>query len=143
MKDDERPRFRLEPQKTALELVPVRDRRLDAGGGRRMQVREFDIEAMAPEPSCLIDTGVDEHPVEPGVEAIRIPQRGQVAPGSDEGVLHRVLGPIGVPEDEPGGRVQTGDRGACQLGEGVMIALLSSHHEISLHHAPQALARPT
>ena len=34
-------------------------------------------------------------------------------------------------------RIQTGDRGACQLGEGVMIAPLRSLHEFSLHHAPR------
>ena len=39
----------------------------------------------------------------------------------------------GIPEDEPGGGIQAGDRGACQLGEGVMIALPRSLHEVSLH----------
>ena len=46
-----------------------------------------------------------------------------------------------IPEHEPGGRVEAGDRGACQHGEGVMIALPRSHHEVSRHHAPQAVAR--
>ena len=119
-----------------------RDRRLDAGDGGRVEVRKLDIDAMAPEPSRLIDTGVDEQPVEPRVEAVRIPQRGQVAPGADERVLHGVLCLFGIPEDEPGGRVQTGDRGACQLGEGVMIARPRSLHEVSLHHAPRRWRGP-
>ena len=137
MQDDERPRIRLEAQEPALELVAIDHRRLDAGDGGRVKGREFDVEAMAPESSRLIDTGMDEHPVEPRVEQVRIPQRRQVAPGPDEGVLHRVLGLFGIPEDEPGGRIQTGDRGACQLGEGVMIARPRSLHEVSLHHAPR------
>ena len=80
---------------------------------------------MAPEPARLIDTGAHDQPVEPGVEAVRVPQRGQITPGSDERVLDGVLGLFGIPEDQPGGRVQAGDRGACQLGEGVMIASLA------------------
>ena len=137
MQDDERPRIRLEAEESAFDLVAVRDGRLDAGDGGRMKVRELDVDAMAPKPSRLIDAGMDEHPMHPGVEEVRIPQRGQVAPGADERVLHGVLGLFGIAEDEPGGRVQTGDRGACQLGEGVMIALPRSLHEVSLHHAPR------
>ena len=98
---------------------------------------------MAAEPARLIDAGADEQPVEPGVEAVRVPERGQITPGPDERVLHGVLGLFGVPEDEPGGGVQPGDRGACQLGEGVMIALPRSLHEVSLHPAPRRAARPT
>jgi hypothetical protein len=99
VQDDECPRIRLEPQESALELVAIDHRRLDAGDGGRVKGRELDIEAMAPESSRLIDTGVDEHPVEPCVEQVRIPQRRQVAPGADESVLHRVLGLFGIPED--------------------------------------------
>ena len=84
-----------------------------------------------------------EQAVEPRVEAVGIAQRGQIAPGADERVLHRVLRLFGVPEDEPGGSVQPEDRGACQRGEGVMIAPSRSLHELSLHARPSAAARPT
>ena len=111
-------------------------------GDRRgaIEGRQFDVDAMTPEPARLIDAGADEQPVEPGVEAFRVPQRGQITPGSDERVLHGVLGLFGVPEDEPGGGIQSGDRGACQLGEGVMIARPRSLHEVSLHRRPSAVA---
>ena len=116
----------------------------DSSGRRARHVDrgELDVDAMAPEPARLIDAGADEQPVEPGVEAIGVPERGQITPGADERVLDGVLGLVGVPEDEPGGAVQTGDRGACQHGEGVMIAPPRSLHEIPLHRRPSAVARP-
>jgi hypothetical protein len=80
--------------------------------------------------------------MQPGIESVGIAQRGQITPGPDERVLHRVLGLFDIPEHEPGGRIQTGDRGACQLGEGVMIALPRSLHEVSLHHAPRRWRDP-
>jgi hypothetical protein len=59
------------------------------------------------------------------------------APGSDERVLHGVLGLLRIPKDEAGGSIQAIDRGACQRGKGVMIAPSSSLHEFSLHDAPR------
>ncbi len=68
--------------------------------------------------------------MEPLVETLGIPKRGQVTPGTDERVLHGVLGLVGVPQDEPGGGIQSGDRGACQRGKGVMLASPRSLHEL-------------
>src|SRR5689334_4985742 len=68
---------------------------------------------------------------------VGIAERGQITPGSDERVLDGVLGLFRVPKDQPGGGVEPGDRGACQLSEGVMIAPLRSLHEVSLHLAPR------
>ncbi len=39
VQDDERPRIGLETGKSALELVAIRDGRLDAGEGGRMKIR--------------------------------------------------------------------------------------------------------
>ena len=66
----------------------------DVGVGDRGRVdgRQFDVDAMAPEPARLIDAGADEQAVEPGVEAVGVAQRGQITPGSDERVLDGVLG---------------------------------------------------
>ena len=90
---------------------------------------------MAPEPARLIDAGAVQQTVEPGVEAVGAAQCGQVTPGPDERLLDGVLGLIGIAQDEPGGSVQPEDRGACQRGEGVMIAPSRSLHEFPLHHA--------
>ena len=98
---------------------------------------ELDVEAVAPEPARLIDAGADEQPVKPGVEAVGVAQRGQITPGPDERLLDGVLGLVGIAQDQPGGGVQPEDRGACQRGEGVMIASPRPLHEFSLHHAPR------
>ena len=139
MKDDDGPHLRLEPEEAAFELVAVGDRRRrrrrPPGASSRGQ---FDVDAMAPEPARLIDAGADEQPVEPGVEAVR--DRAAWADHARPGraaFWTASLACSAIPEDEPGGGVQPGDRGACQLGEGVMIAPPRSLHEISLHHAPR------
>ena len=137
MEDDHGSQLRFEPEEAALESVAVLDHRhlVDDRGDR--DGRQFDIEPMASEPARLIDAGVDQQAMQPGIEAVGIAERGQITPGPDECVLHGVLGLFDIPEHEPRGPIQTGDRGACQLGEGVMIALPRSLHEVSLHHAPR------
>ena len=83
------------------------------------------------------DAGAVEQAVEPGVETVGAAQRGQVTPGPDERLLDGVLGLVGIAQDEPGGGIQPEERGACQRGEGVMIAPSRSLHEFQLHLAPQ------
>ena len=80
---------------------------------------------------------LDEQAVEPGVETVGAAQPRKVAPSTDERLLDGILGLVGVAKDEPGGGVQSEDRGACQRGEGVMIAPSRSLHEFLLHHAPR------
>ena len=96
---------------------------------------------MAPGPPDLVGAGVDEESVQPGVESGRVAQRGQITPGADEGVLDGVHRQVRVPEHEPGGGVEPGDRGACQHGEGVMIAPSRPLHEVSAPSRPSAVAR--
>ena len=141
MQNDDGPHLRIEPQETAFELIAVGDHRLVAANRGSVDLLQLDIHPVAPQPARLIDTGADQQAMQPGIEPFRVAQRGQITPGSDQCVLHGILGPFGVPEHEPGGRVQARDRGACQLGEGVMIASPRLLHEVSLHHAPQGLAR--
>jgi len=141
MKNDHGPHVRREPEEAALDLVAIGNRGLDARGCRDVDAFELDIEAVSPQPARLIDAGTDEQAVKPGNESVGIPECGQITPGSDERVLDGVLGLLGIPEDEPGGGIEAGDRGACQLGKGVMIAPPSSLHEVSLHHAPQRWRR--
>ena len=135
MKDDHGSHLRVQAEEAALELVSVGDDGLHASGRVDIGHGQVRVDPMAPEPPCLIDAGTHEQPVEPLVEAVGFPEGGQVASGTNEGVLHRVLRLVRVPENEPGGGIQSGDRGGRKLGEGVMIALPSSLHEVSLHHA--------
>ncbi len=145
MQDDDGSHLRLQPEEAAFDLVAVDDRRFMAGDrrSREGEFGQFDVDAMAPQSARLIDAGAHDEAVKPGVEAVGIAERGQITPGSDERVLDGVLGLFDIPQDQPGGTIQPGDRGACQLGEGVMIALPRSLHEFSLHDAPRRVRRPS
>ena len=137
MQDDDRPLFGREAAEAALELVAIHDRRRRVGGrGLDRQAADVDIEAMTLGPADLVGAGVDEQSVEPGVEPGRVAQRGQITPGADQGVLDGVHRPVRIPEHEPGGGIEAGDRGACQHGEGVMIATPRPLHEVRRHLAP-------
>ena len=85
----------------------------------------------------FVAAGVQEQPVEPGVEAIDVTECRQVPPAPDERLLDGVLCPVGIPEDESCSGIKSADRRACEHGEGVMIASLRPSHEIPLHGSPQ------
>ena len=137
VKDDDRAVLGIEAAHAALDLIPVGRGRLGVGHREGVDLGELDLDAAALGRPELIAAGVEEEPVEPGVEAVGVAQGGQVPPASDERLLDGVLGTVGVPEDQSGGGVEPADRGACQHGEGVMIALPCSLHEVPLHVCPR------
>jgi hypothetical protein len=136
MKDDERSSLRLEALEGTVKEVTVDHRRRIVRNRRRDDGVDRDLVAMTSQAASLVDACSGEEASQPGVEPFRVPERGQFAPRPDEGVLDRVGRLLGVPEDEPGDRVQMRDRGTDELGEGVMIARPCPYHEVSLHHAP-------
>ena len=73
-------------------------------------------------PLGLVVAGVDEDPMDPGLEAVRITELGQPAPGEHEGVLQCVLGEARVAQDPPGNRVEPVADLVHQDGEGLAIA---------------------
>ena len=135
VKDDHGAVFRLEMADATLDQVAVGRGRLGVRHRERMDLGELDLDASALGRPELIAAGVEEEPVEPRLEAIGVAQAGQVPPAPDERLLDGVLRAVGIPEDESGRGVQSTDRGACQQGEGVMIALPRPLHEVSLHVA--------
>ena len=56
--------------------------------------------------SSLGMAGVDEQPVGPGLEPVRIPQRGQVPPRLEQRPLRRVLGQVRVAQDPARNRME-------------------------------------
>ena len=120
-------------------LIPVGGRRLGVRHRWVMDLGDLDLASPALGRPELRIAGVEEYPVEPGVEAVDVTQGGQVAPAADERLLDGVLRAIGITKDQPGGGVEPGDRGTCQHGEGVMIALPRSLHEVPLHVRPRLL----
>ena len=90
-----------------------------AGGSR---IGDVDVEVTAPNAQILIDAGVS-----PAVDATRrrtgpVAQRGRIRRQARTSAFWTAsVRAIGIPEHEPGGRVEAGDRsGPWRLGEGVM-----------------------
>ena len=78
---------------------------------------------------------MDGQAVEPGIELLGITQSREVTPGSDVGLLDRVLRELLVPEDEAGDGLQLRDGRADERREGVMIAFTRSFDEFPLVHS--------
>src|SRR6476620_12608815 len=105
-----------------------------------MDLGDLDFDASSLRRTHLIAAGVEEERVQPGVEAVGVAQSRQVPPAPDERLLDGVLCSIRIPQDESSRGIQTTARGACQHGEGVMIALPRSLHEVPLHVRPRLRA---
>ena len=71
--------------------------------------------------------------MDPGVEAIRVPQVRELAPRHDEGVLQRVLGEPRVAQDPEGDRVQPIADLVHQARERVSISRPGPLDEVSIH----------
>ena len=70
----------------------------------------------------------------------RIPERGELLPGGHERLLGRVLGALGVPEDETRDGIESTDRAARQLRERLPIACHRPFHEVPMHRASLCIA---
>ena len=80
-----------------------------------------------------VGTAADKQPVEPRVEPFHVAQRRQVAPGSHEGVLGRILGELGVAQDVASDGVQSIDGTAGEHGEGLPVPASRLLDEDRLH----------
>ena len=108
VQDDDGSLLGVQPDEAAFDLVAIGDQRLMVGGNRRVKWGDRQVDPMAAQTPSLVDARTNKKPVEPAVEAVRIPKRGQITPGSHQRVLYRVGRLFGVPEDEPGGGIRGG-----------------------------------
>jgi len=141
VQDDDRPAALVEVPEHLVNLVTIREGAGRVPCGRRVDWREFDLDHTASSTTRLIEAGIDDKSVQPGVESIGVPKRREIAPGSNEAILDRVACELGVPEDEASRRVQPHDGHAGELREGVMIAPPCTLHEPSLVHGRLAAER--
>ena len=84
-------------------------------------------------PLRFVVAGVDEDPMDPRLEAVRLPQVRDPAPGEDEGVLQSVLGETRVAQDPMGDGVERVADLVHQDGERLTIALAGQLDEVSIH----------
>ena len=130
VQDEDRPLLRRHSPERAVERVARRDAEGRIRCLRPVDRQHADVRGPAPRPPRFGVAGVDEDPVDPGVEAIDLAQLRKLPPGRDEGLLDGILGPPDVAQDpmrddeEPIGRA-TGDGseclfvpGSCRLDEG-------------------------
>ena len=108
MQDDECPMLRLEPDERPFDQVAIGEPVVDVAADRFVDRPDLDLDRPSATPPSLIEAGIHEESVEPGIEPVRITKPGQVSPGANQGVLDRVARELRVPEDEARGRVQSG-----------------------------------
>ena len=99
-----------------------------------MQIRDS-----ATLPSRLRDADIDEQPLGPRVESVRIAEVREVTPGDHQRVLEGILGPIDIAEDPVGQREQPMAAGPHQVDECRLVAPLRRLDEVAIHaHLPGA-----
>ncbi len=131
--DEDRPLVHGEPAEGPFDLIAVAHRAALIRR-RSLEIRQDpNVGRPAAVATNLDVAGVDEDAMEPGVEAVGIPQVRELAPGADEGALQCVLGEARVAKDPEGDRVQPVADLMHQAGEGVTVALAGSLHEVSIH----------
>ena len=92
MKHEHGPLIHVEAAEAALELIAIEQAEVRVGFGR---IERGDVDLHRPSALALAGlamAGVDQQAVQPGVEAIRIAEPPDVAPGGDERLLGSILG---------------------------------------------------
>jgi hypothetical protein len=79
--------------------------------------------------------------MKPRVEALRLAECRQVAPGEEQRLLRRILRAMWIAKDPVGDGVAAVDVGRSERGERLMIALLRPFDEVELHPMP-SVRRP-
>jgi hypothetical protein len=96
------PLVHVQAAEAALQLVTVEQAEVGIGLGN-LERGDVDLHRTpAPALACLAMAGVDQQPVQPGVETIRIAEPADVPPGGDERLLDSVLGEGVVTQDQSG-----------------------------------------
>ncbi len=122
VEDDERPVLGIEAGEGAFHQVPVGEMAGGVAGRGNVDREDVHLDRASAAPAGLVEAGVHEQAVQPRVEPVGVAQAGQVAPGTDQGVLDSIARELRVPQDEAGGRVQPGRRRRGERGKGVVIA---------------------
>jgi hypothetical protein len=136
VEDDQRALLFVESSDAPLDLVAIRE-----CGGRVRRERLDDghralIESSALVPPRLLVTGVHQEPAQPGFEAVRVSEGGEVAPGGDERLLGGIGRPFVVSQDEPRHGIELVDPAAHQLVERLPITRHRALDEITSHRPP-------
>src|SRR5206468_10766449 len=103
---DDRPVPGVEARARLVEHLTVREGCGGIDRGRHVDGCQLDLDHPPTPATDLVETGIDDQAMNPGVEPVRVTDTGQVAPGADEPLLDRVARELRVPEDQSGSRIQ-------------------------------------
>ena len=134
VQDDDRAMPRIEARECPLEHVAIGELAGQVGRGRHVDGCQLDLDDATSTSPHLVETGIDDQSVQPGVEPVRVAQAREIAPGADVRVLDRVACELVVSDDQTSDRVQPHEGQVDERGEGVMIAFPSLLDESSLVH---------
>ena len=83
--------------------------------------------------ACLHVARMDEEPVGPALEPRGVSKVGQVAPGAEHGLLHRVLGQGRIPQDPLGHTEEAIGDAVDDLGEGPLVPSHRAADDLGVH----------
>ena len=123
----------VEATEAPVELIPVVDVEKVVAGHREVERQDVEVRDPAAFALCLGEAGANDQPMQPGVEAVRIAESGQVTPGDHQRFLNGILGPVDVAEDPVGEREEAIATDADQVGIRRHVSLPCSLDEVSIH----------
>jgi hypothetical protein len=149
--DEDHSLFGREPAEAAIEPVTVIDRDRLVRPTRSIDREDTDIRVPAAHAARFRIARIDEEALQPGVEAVRIAEAGQLTPGDHQRLLHGILGPSDIPEDPLRDRHEPVAMRSRQDGECLPVTALRLLHEIAIQqivlhgahrgHLPTLLSR--
>ncbi len=134
MEHDHRPLFRRQPAKAALELVPRGDGDRRVGIEPRFGWDQANVGGPATIAPRFGIAGMDDEPMEPGVEVLGFLERRQVAPRAEQGLLGSILGALWVTKDPIREGVAATSVGGREPSECILVAPACSLNQIRLLH---------
>src|SRR3954447_12856571 len=99
MQDEDRAVLWRQPRERTIEGVPVVDRDRRIRPTRSVDREDRDPGDPASMAAQLLVTGIDEQPVQPWTEPLRVAQPREFTPGEEECLLDGVLGSLGIAQD--------------------------------------------
>ena len=120
------------PSKATFDAVAIVEGQRLVGACRSFDRQDADVRDPGARAAGLRVARVDEQALEPGVEAVRIAEAGQLSPGDHQRLLHGVLGPSDIPEDPLGDRHEPVTVRPGQDGKGLPVPSLCLLDEIAI-----------
>ena len=136
MEDDDRAVLRRQLPECALQGIAIVDRDDFVRSARSVDRERPDVGAPPLVSAVLLVTGVDEEPMEPDLEALRVTQPRKLTPGKEECLLDGVLGPLDIAKDPVRDGVAAVTVEVDERGEGVVVACPRSLDQPRSHGRP-------